>query len=49
MEMPTVESEKMRTPRQEEFGVRNPRMVLGPQLPIEKEVEELLGAELARK
>ena len=40
MEMPTMKGERVKIPRQDEFGVRNPRKLLDPQLPTEKEVEE---------
>ena len=40
MEMPSAKGERVKMPRQEEFGVRNPRKLLDPKLPTEKEVEE---------
>ena len=35
-----AEEESMETPKEQEYGVRNPRKLLDPKLPSQKDVDE---------
>ena len=36
----TPEGERVKVPREQEHGIRNPRKLMGPRLPSRKEVDE---------